>query len=87
MAHHAVFESCGNYSERLTAIDTLALHCLRTSFGCLSEWLDVHTGVIAQTKGHKPSATAVKRYRVRLLDLLHVHHERCRGVARNVPGR
>lgn len=42
----------------------------------LTEWLDVRAGVVAQRRGHKPSATAEKHYKRRPLDLLRVHHER-----------
>jgi integrase len=64
-----------------TACDTvglegLTLHGLRRSFGSLSEWLEIPTGVVAQIQGHKPSATAEKHYRRRPLDLLRVHHEK-----------
>jgi integrase len=57
-------------------LDGLTLHGLRRSFGTLSEWLEIPTGVVAQIQGHKPSATAEKHYRRRPLDLLRVHHER-----------
>jgi hypothetical protein len=33
-------------------------------------------GVVAQIQGHKPSATAEKHYKVRPLELLHLHHEK-----------
>ena len=52
----------------------VSLHGLRRSFGSLSEWCEVPTGVVAQLQGHKPSATAEKHYRVRSLDLLRLWH-------------
>ena len=69
--NHAHDKAC-----KVAAIDALTLHGLRRSFGTLSEWLEVPSGVVAQIQGHKPSATAEKHYRVRPLDLLRVHHER-----------
>ena len=69
--NHAHDKAC-----KVAAIDGLTLHGLRRSFGSLSEWLEVPSGVVAQIQGHKPSATAEKHYRVRPLDLLRVHHER-----------
>ncbi|RYF61154.1 MAG: DUF4102 domain-containing protein [Comamonadaceae bacterium] len=57
-------------------INGLTLHGLRRSFKSLTEWLEIPAGVVAQTMGHKPSATAEKHYTVRPLDLLRVHHER-----------
>lgn len=55
-------------------IDGLTIHGLRRSFGTLSEWCEVPTGVVAQIMGHKPSATAEKHYRRRPLDLLRQWH-------------
>jgi integrase len=57
-------------------IEYLTLHGLRRSFGSLSEWLDIPTGIVSQIMGHKPSATAEKHYRVRPIDLLRQHHQR-----------
>lgn len=54
----------------------LSLHGLRRSFGTLSEWVEVPTGVVAQIQGHKPSAIAEKHYRRRPLDLLRMWHTR-----------
>jgi integrase len=54
----------------------VSLHGLRRSFGSLSEWCEVPTGVVAQIMGHKPSATAEKHYRERPLDLLRMWHTR-----------
>lgn len=54
----------------------VSLHGLRRSFGSLSEWVEVPTGVVAQIMGHKPSATAEKHYRERPLDLLRMWHTR-----------
>ena len=69
--HKALAQACA-----VAGIEGLTLHGLRRSFGSLSEWLEIPTGVVAQIQGHKPSATAEKHYRVRPLDLLRVHHER-----------
>lgn len=52
----------------------VSLHGLRRSFGTLSEWVEVPTGVVAQIQGHKPSALAEKHYRRRPLDLLRMWH-------------
>ena len=55
----------------------ISLHGLRRSFGTLSEWtVEVPVGVVAQIMGHKPSALAEKHYRVRLLDLLRMWHDK-----------
>ena len=52
----------------------LSLHGLRRSFGTLSEWVEVPTGIVAQIMGHKPSAIAEKHYIQRELDLLEIWH-------------
>ena len=57
----------------------VSLHGLRRSFGSLSEWCEVPTGIVAQVMGHKPSATAEKHYRVRPLDLLRMWHSKIEG--------
>lgn len=54
----------------------VTLHGLRRSFGTLSEWCEVPTGVVAQIMGHKPSALAEKHYRRRPLDLLRMWHDK-----------
>ena len=54
----------------------ISLHGLRRSFGTLSEWVEVPTGIVAQIMGHKPSALAEKHYRRRPLDLLRKWHEK-----------
>lgn len=66
LAHNKVVTAAG--------LPPLTLHGLRRSFGTLSEWCEVPTGVVAQIMGHKPSATAEKHYRVRSLDLLRNWH-------------
>jgi integrase len=66
LAHQRVLTAGG--------LPALTLHGLRRSFGTLSEWCEVPTGVVAQIMGHKPSATAEKHYRVRPLDLLRSWH-------------
>jgi integrase len=53
----------------------VSLHGLRRSFGTLSEWVEMPTGIVAQIQGHKPSAIAEKHYRRRPLDLLRMWHE------------
>ena len=60
----------------VAGVGGLTLHGLRRSFKSLTEWLEVPVGVVAQTQGHKPSATAEKHYTVRPLDLLRLHHEK-----------
>lgn len=55
-------------------LPALSLHGLRRSFGTLSEWVEVPTGIVAQIMGHKPSAIAEKHYRKRPLDLLRMWH-------------
>ena len=64
------------HNKALTAagLPALTLHGLRRSFGTLSEWCEVPTGVVAQIMGHKPSAIAEKHYRRRPLDLLRSWH-------------
>ncbi|EKS5987876.1 tyrosine-type recombinase/integrase, partial [Salmonella enterica] len=52
----------------------ISIHGLRRSFGTLSEWVEVPTGIVAQIMGHKPSAIAEKHYRRRPLDLLRKWH-------------
>ena len=52
------------------------MHGLRRSFSSLTEWLETPAGVVPQIRGHKPSATAEKHYKVRPLELLRVHHEK-----------
>lgn len=57
----------------------VTIHGLRRSFGSLSQWVDIPSGVIPQIMGHKPSATAERHYRVRPVDLLrkwHTEYER-----------
>ena len=54
----------------VAGLDGLTLHGLRRSFGTLSEWIEMPSGVCAQIMGHKPSAIAEKHYRRRPLDLL-----------------
>jgi integrase len=54
----------------------LSLHGLRRSFGTLSEWVEMPTGISAQIMGHKPSAIAEKHYRQRPIDLLRVWHSK-----------
>ncbi len=67
-AHNAALSKAG--------LPSISLHGLRRSFGTLSEWLDIPTGVVAQIQGHKPSALAEKSYRRREIDLLRMHHEK-----------
>ena len=52
----------------------LTLHGLRRSFGTLSEWIEMPSGICAQIMGHKPSAIAEKHYRNRPLDILRRWH-------------
>lgn len=52
----------------------VSLHGLRRSFGTLSEWCEMPTGIVAQIMGHKPSALAEKHYRKRPVDLLRKWH-------------
>jgi integrase len=59
-----------------TGLPHISLHGLRRSFGTLSEWVEVPVGVVAQIKGHKPSAIAEKHYRRRPLDLLRMWHDK-----------
>jgi integrase len=85
--NHWVFSSPAAASGRLqepriahnralvaAGLPPLSLHGLRRSFGTLSEWVEMPTGVVAQIMGHKPSATAERHYRVRPLDLLRQWH-------------
>jgi integrase len=59
---------------QIAGLPHVSLHGLRRSFGTLSEWVEVPTGVVAQIQGHKPSAIAEKHYRRRPLDLLRMWH-------------
>lgn len=59
---------------QIVGLPHVSLHGLRRSFGTLSEWVEVPTGVVAQIQGHKPSALAEKHYRRRPLDLLRMWH-------------
>lgn len=63
-----------NKALAAAGLPALSLHGLRRSFGTLSEWCEVPTGVVAQIMGHKPSALAEKHYRRRPLDLLRSWH-------------
>ncbi|NIE82361.1 MULTISPECIES: integrase family protein [unclassified Burkholderia] len=65
------------HNKALASVDLphLSLHGLRRSFGTLSEWVEVPTGVVAQIQGHRPSAIAEKHYRRRPLDLLRKWHD------------
>lgn len=54
----------------------ISLHALRRSFGQLSEWCEIPTGIVAEIQGHKPSALIEKHYRSRPLDLLKIWHQR-----------
>ncbi len=56
-------------------IYNLTLNGLRRSFGSLSEWLNIPSGVVAQIMGHAASAIAEKHYRVRPIELLRHHHQ------------
>lgn len=85
-----------NRALQVAGLPPLSLHGLRRSFGTLSEWVEVPTGVVAQIMGHKPSATAEKHYRVRPLDLLRQWHTTLEawildqaglGVPENEPGQ
>jgi integrase len=59
---------------KMAGLPHVSLHGLRRSFGTLSEWVEVPTGVVAQIQGHKPSALAEKHYRRRPIDLLRMWH-------------
>lgn len=63
-----------NKALAAAGLPPLTLHGLRRSFGTLSEWVEVPTGIVAQIMGHKPSAIAEKHYRRRPLDLLRMWH-------------
>ncbi|MEI7537905.1 MAG: integrase family protein [Comamonadaceae bacterium] len=63
-----------NKALAAAGLPPLSVHGLRRSFGTLSEWCEVPTGVVAQIMGHKPSAIAEKHYRRRPLDLLRSWH-------------
>ena len=71
IAHNRALQAAG--------LPHVTLHGLRRSFGTLSEWVEVPTGVTAQIMGHKPSATAEKHYRRRPLDLLRKWHTKLEG--------
>ena len=71
IAHNRALSAAG--------LPPLSLHGLRRSFGTLSEWVEMPTGVVAQIMGHKPSATAERHYRRRPLDLLRQWHTKLEG--------
>ena len=54
----------------------ISLHGLRRSFGQLSEWCELPTGVVAEIQGHRPSALIERHYRSRPLDLLKIWHQK-----------
>lgn len=64
---------------KMAGLPHISLHGLRRSFGTLSEWVEVPTGVVAQIQGHKPSALAEKHYRRRPIDLLRMWHVKIEG--------
>lgn len=68
-----------NKALAAAGLPPLTLHGLRRSFGTLSEWVEVPTGIVAQIMGHKPSAIAEKHYRRRPLDLLRMWHTKIEG--------
>jgi integrase len=57
------------------AIDGLTIHGLRRSFALMGEAAGAPAGAIAQTMGHKPSATA-EGYKPRSMDALRPYLER-----------
>lgn len=59
---------------QVAGLPDVSLHSLRRSFGTLSEWLEVPTGVVAQIQGRKPSALVEKHDRRRPLDPLRMWH-------------
>lgn len=65
-----------NRALKAAGLPNITIHGLRRSFGTLSEWVEVPTGIVAQIMGHAPSATAEKHYRVRPIDLLRMWHTR-----------
>jgi integrase len=65
-----------NRALKAAGLPNITIHGLRRSFGTLSEWVEVPTGIVAQIMGHAPSATAEKHYRVRPIDLLRLWHAR-----------
>jgi len=67
IAHNQAIEAAG--------LPHVSLHGLRRSFGTLSEWVEIPTGVVAQIQGHKPSALAEKHYRRRSIDMLRKWHD------------
>ncbi|WP_426110413.1 tyrosine-type recombinase/integrase [Massilia sp. PWRC2] len=64
-----------NEAVAAAGLPHLTIHGLRRSFGTLSEWVDVPSGVTAQIMGHKPSALAEKHYRRRPIDMLRKWHD------------
>lgn len=64
----------------------ISLHGLRRSFGTLAEWVEAPSGVIAQIKGHKPSALAEKHYKRRGIDFLRLWHDKIEGWMLNEAG-
>ncbi|AGG33879.1 Phage integrase family protein [beta proteobacterium CB] len=58
----------------LAQLPPVTIHGLRRTFASLAEWVEMPIGVVAEIKGHKPSATAEKHYISRPIELLAIWH-------------
>lgn len=66
VSHHRALE--------LAELPLVTIHGLRRTFASLAEWVEMPVGVVAEIKGHKPSATAEKHYISRPIELLAIWH-------------
>ncbi|OYY14566.1 MULTISPECIES: integrase family protein [unclassified Polynucleobacter] len=66
VSHHRALE--------LAELPPVTIHGLRRTFASLAEWVEMPVGVVAEIKGHKPSATAEKHYISRPIELLAIWH-------------
>lgn len=66
VAHHRALS--------LAELPPVTIHGLRRTFASLAEWVEMPVGVVAEIKGHKPSATAEKHYISRPIELLAIWH-------------
>lgn len=58
----------------LAQLPPVTIHGLRRTFASLAEWVEMPVGIVAEIKGHKPSATAEKHYISRPIELLAIWH-------------
>lgn len=76
VSHYRAQELAGLIKVDSTGEKTppVTIHGLRRTFASLAEWVEMPKGVVAEIKGHKPSATAEKHYISRPIELLAIWH-------------